>query len=308
MNDGPPRRARSSPVAEPWAARISVGAALALAVVSVLVAIWIVTAGDDRGGDEPERGAWEGDFDTCDASQYSAQFAEHTESSPHDADGADIQFVEAPRRTDSGCAARFYVHPEDAPIPPGHRDRAELALSPAEFRGTEGAENWYGWSTYLPADLNPPSSGTSIIWQVHAAGGSTGVPPVRVQIDAARDVTISITGEGWQGPAFIDTHTLVRAAKEDAWYDFVLHIRWSADEDVGFYEIWAGEEGTLSARSPSVPRTSHMTRFSEYPNRLQIGFYKERTPGLRSTIFHDEVRRGDSFYAVAPTGTPTPAP
>ncbi len=81
----------------------------------------------------------------------------------------------------------------------------------------------------------------------------------------------------------------------DAWYDFVLHVKWSSDPSVGFVEVWVNDEKV-------VPKTAAATLFPGTGAYMKQGYYRSDSE-LTSAIFHAATTRGSSFAAVDPSGS-----
>jgi hypothetical protein len=191
-------------------------------------------------------------------------------------------------------AARFVVRPGDNPIR-SSGERAEVYRSTGE---TAGTESWWGWSTYFPAAFNPnPDSFWNIFTQWHTTANN-GQSNLNFEVNTQTSPwTIQLRTFG--GDIDTNQHRFALAALErDRWYDFIVHVRWAPD-DSGFVEVWLNGANVL-------PRTSIPTIYRGLGVYLKQGFYRGAS-GLTTTLYHDGMRRGDSYDAVTSTHTDAPA-
>ena len=198
-----------------------------------------------------------------------------------------VRFVRVPGSR-GRHVARFLVRPGDQPVPGG--ERAEVAASQAATGGGEGREAWYAWSTYLPADLAPlPSHTWNVFTQFHQTGRDHCSPNVALQINTrARPARIRLAVRGGTldvatcrpgGHAAWDT---VRAVRR-RWYDFVLHVRWSADPQRGLVELFVnGRRVVAPARLATLYRGQGVY--------AKQGFYRGPSP-RPSRIVHAGMTR-----------------
>lgn len=205
--------------------------------------------------------------------------------------------MDAPVRQ-GGYAAQFTVKPGDAPLGDGS-ERSEVEATQAQTGGFERSEQWYGWSTLFPSNLNPtPRTPWNYFVQFHDSqndgcgpnvvlGVDTGKNPPRIKL-RVRGGAVSLSTCAAQ----YDRSWEPAALAADRWLDFVLHVRWSSDPRVGFVEAWIG--GTLV-----VPRTYTATLYTGDGVYLKEGFYRKPSQ-LTSTVYQDAMRRGDSYADVVP--------
>lgn len=205
---------------------------------------------------------WRGDFETGDTSQWTKT----QRVAPNR-----LAIVSSPVRQGQH-AARFEVRQGDDPIN-ASGDRSELVYAPLE---AEGNERWYGWSTLWPSTY--PSANT---WQVFTQWhhtGLTGSPPLEMYvIGEAVHLRIDARTVLWTTP-------LVRGR----WHDFVLHVKWSSDPDVGFVELWYDGARVL-------PKTFGRNMYPGQKNYLKQGLYRSDTIAVTGTLFHDGMTIGTSF-------------
>jgi hypothetical protein len=184
-------------------------------------------------------------------------------------------------------AARFRVGPDDK-LSGSSGERSEVYASTGESAGTE---SWWGWSTYFGDDFNPtPNSFWNIFTQWHNSG-TTGQANVHFEVDT--------TVTPWQiqlrsfGGLENQNERRFRLfeLRRNRWFDFVFHVRWASD-NTGFLELWV--DGQLV-----LPRTFTPTLYAGQSVYLKQGFYRAPS-NVTSVLYHDRMRRGDSYAAVAP--------
>ena len=220
------------------------------------------------------------------------------------------------------------VHTSCTPSP-GTWERSMLEMTKEMTAATQGVEQWWAHSIYLPPGFTmPPATWNAhlfIEWHrtaIDAPGGTqpmislnlfnqpgtsphlvirvnaTGANPVPGSTDG-REYTYSVPGAAnIGGQCIFDNPTL------GVWYDFVHHIRWSATGD-GFHEIWMREGNGAPRKVLDKHNISTLIQSSEQ-SYLVIGAYHDPQPGVTTSMIHDRIRRGDSFAAVAPPGFQMP--
>jgi polysaccharide lyase-like protein len=193
-----------------------------------------------------------------------------------------VAIVAAPR-LGRRRVARFTVRPGDRPVVGG--ERAEVAASAAATGGLEGSERWYAWSTYFPADLNPvPNATWNVFTQWHATGDDHCSPNVAMQVNTrARPARLRLAVRGGrlavgscapQATMAWDTVVL----ESERWYDFALHVRWSAHPRRGLVEL--AVDGRVVVAPTTVPTL--------YPGQgvyVKQGFYRGPST-TTSRIYH----------------------
>jgi Polysaccharide lyase len=200
-------------------------------------------------------------------------------------------------------AARFTVRPGDTPLPDG-RQRAEVAASTAQTRGTPGSAVWYGWATYFPRNYNPVPDMFNIFAQWHATKGlacpGAGPNIALLTYAVSRHPVISFvvrggrslhTPDGCQGQYRRMFATV--PIRFDRWYDFVLHVKWSSNPRVGYYKLWI--DGT-----PVVPFGHIATLYVHNTAFAKQGIYRATSNTIVSTVYEDAFAVGSSYAQVAP--------
>ncbi len=220
---------------------------------------------------------WRGDFETGDISQWTRA----QQVNPNR-----LQVVESPVR-EGRYALRAEVRNGDNPIgASGHRN--ELVLMTNE---TEGDERYYSWSTLWPEDY--PFYPT---WQIPTQwhhSGSSGAPPVRFVLGcSAADC----------GQPMPDTMFFIVSGKGiwtekitlGKWHDFILHVKWSSNPQIGFVELWF--DGDLV-----VPKQPVATLFPGQTNYLKQGLYRDAATQPTQVVYHDGFVIGTTLEDVMPS-------
>jgi polysaccharide lyase-like protein len=217
---------------------------------------------------------WRGDFETGDRSQYSAAQMVSADR---------LQVVTSPV-AEGRYALKATVKQGDNPIG-ASGNRNELVYMTQE---AEGSEYYYRWKVMFAADY-PSARAWQLFTQWHH-DGSNGSPPVefyvygeeiRLRVDDSVDV--------WSAP-------LVRSV----WHEFVFHVKWSPDPNVGFVELWHNRERV-------VPRRNVPTMFPGMRNYLKLGLYRSDTIAPVGVVYHDGFTQATQLEDVLPPPTsPTP--
>lgn len=240
-------------------------------------------------GQPPGLGAtWNGDFETGNTIQYSFGSA-----SPGGAGGYQCKTSDGSRgRVVSRSAgypvrlgnysSRQHVEPGDNNVAGSNQgERCDILRS--GIGAEEGNEMWYAWSTYFPSDYNPtPGSGWNLFADWHNSG--SGQANQNFEYNTSRNpAVLEVRTYGGCQNCNVRTWTLGTLTKNQ-WYDFVQHIKWSSDSNVGFLEMWINGQNV-------VPFTRMATLYTGQGAYLKLANY--RAPGgAASTIFHDEARAG----------------
>lgn len=218
---------------------------------------------DPQPGDE---GEWRGDFETGNLSQWDMI---------QRADESDIEVLRDPVRQ-GNHAARFEVSPDDNI---GNTDpRAEVA---ARLGEKEGAERYYRWFTYFDQDF-PTSYDDEFVTftQWRAEDESEAFTSFMLwgdQIELRRD------GTRWS-----------TELEKGVWHEFIYHVKWSPDSDVGFIELWYDGELVLPKLHVRTMAGSPGDAVSNY---VKQGLYKaDEIP--TGVVYHDGFTVGRSLAEV----------
>ena len=201
-----------------------------------------------------------------------------------------IRVVTSPVRQ-GRYAYRFEVHQGDSPPNSNSsNDRAELGQgNPGNGpRINEGSEQWYGMSYYF--DQSFPKA----TWQTVAQWKQMGSNPPPAEISVNNDV-IALEMGGTHG----DREKLYRAPlTRGVWNDFVMHVKWSADPNVGFVEFW--HNGRQVVRKTSIQNMYRDESGKVIQNHSRIGYYRDQSITQSGVLYIDAYRVGTSYAAVAP--------
>ncbi len=234
-----------------------------------------VTVGDPTGL------TWRADYETGDLSQWDRE---------PEVVGNGIQVISSPVRA-GGFSVRFTLRPGDDPIGLDG-ERAELLRSAFE---EEGTESWWAWSTYFPADFVVEEGANK--WTIFMHWVSTTDlyagcrPPVALDVasDGTENLRLLVRGgvpavsatacESPPASAF-----LLGKVERGRWYDFLLHIVWSASASQGLVELWL--DGTQM-----VMPTRGATLFAGRSVYVKQGLFRSDSSAT-SSVIQDELRRG----------------
>ena len=257
---------------------------LAYAGLSVILALGIASSlGLSRASASI---TWRGDYEPGNFSQWSLGLQQKV-------DGR-ATIVASPNRQ-GRYAARYEVDPGDNNVfGSGTGERTEAVTSQALTDGYDGHENWYAWSTMFAPGFVSNTSTWNAFTQFHQTG-STGQA---TQFDVMGNTLGFLSwGGDFNNPTSCRA-TLDTNKQNGVWYDFVFHVKWSADPSVGFFEIF--ENGKVV-----VPLTHCPTLYSGQGVYLKQGYYRNAQPST-AVVYDDGTRRGSSYQDVIadfPAGT-----
>jgi len=193
----------------------------------------------------------------------------------------------------------------------GQMERCDLQLSQFNSDGYEGRENWYAHSVMFGSDWQSPiGPNPEGIWEVYNFcgfhhTGSTATGNFRVQINSWAPfprpavgpvMTMIGYGGGPPGAGRHETNLLAnQPPQKNLWYDFVYHIKWSADPLIGFIEAWLHVEG--EAAYTKVYDYEGGTLYTGMGCYWKLANYHVSN-GQPSSVMHDRFRRGKSGDSV----------
>jgi hypothetical protein len=152
----------------------------------------------------------------------------------------------------------------------------------------EGREQWWSWSTYFPADYRPtPSTAWNIFLDFHHTG-DTGQANINLLADTHFDppvMQLTAFGQGAKQATF-KLGPVIR----EQWYDFVLHVVWSANPRVGLIELY------LNGRRVIRPQR-RATLYAGEGAYLKLANYRQ-VGGQESAILTAGIRRTKSYAAA----------
>jgi hypothetical protein len=225
---------------------------------------------------------WSGDFDGGDLRQYETI----QEAAPDR-----ITTVTSPARN-GRFSARLTAKDDD--LLGGENPRAQLMTGPMH---KPGDDRYIGWSTYFPEDfpaMDAPGA-FFVFFQFHGEPDS-GSPSIGFGVGA--DGRIELERDARYGYDRVWSAPLVR----DRWIDFVIHVKWSKNEDEGFIELWInGNRQTFEANGEERLYTQTIQDDQNEGVRTIPTNYRRHgsVPG-DVTVFHDEVKVGATYESVAP--------
>ena len=85
------------------------------------------------------------------------------------------------------------------------------------------------------------------------------------------------------------------------WHDFVLHVVWSSNPDLGFIELWYDGQKAIDGKAVQ-------TLFPGMVNYLKQGLYRDSSISAVGVVYHDGMTVGTTLADVAPQLVPTPPP
>lgn len=209
---------------------------------------------------------WKGDFETGSLSQW--PIVQQVASDR-------IQIAEDPTRQ-GNYAARFEVRPGDNI---GNTSpRAEVA---AELHEQEGEERYYRWFTMFDQNFPTEFENSFITFtQWRSTNESGAYTSFMLWGD---EIELRLDGTRWETPMV-----------KGVWHEFIYHVKWSADPNVGFIELYY--DGQLAL--PKTPAaTMDGSPGSGVENYVKQGLYKsDEIP--TGVVYHDGFVSGTSLEAV----------
>lgn len=233
--------------------------------------------------------------------------------------GHTFRLVTDPLR-DGTSAARFEVRDRDNPF--GNDERVEVQ---GPSLGRQGANQWYTFSVYLPADFSGRGAnslrGKDMLitkWAVDKA-----YPPVGIAIDR-ETLTLQIHDQKAPG-RLVDTLSpfgVPVGGIRGRWVDFAMFVRWSKSGD-GQIQLWMdGVQQQMNwpfAENASKAPSHGGVGSYAYTGRtlvprgqaayLKQGIYRSKSISGRSILFLDAmVARTATVIPTAPAPVPPAAP
>lgn len=227
-------------------------------------------AGTEQGLDPVPPGAVEifrGDYSTGDFTQWdTVQKAGYNGSAAAFTPDAGLSIVNDGDGHET--AARFTV--ADGDIPPfGGGERCEVRAGEAADV-TEGAERWYRFDLKFASDYPATTGDWHIVMQWHAGIGS---PPLCLEVnpDDTLRIQSNAAGQLWSLP--------IGDIARGVWVDYVLHVKFSNDPEVGFVEVWR-------AGTKVIDKTFKPT-MSSAGNYLKMGIYRDPAETTTAVVHQD---------------------
>ena len=227
---------------------------------------------------------WRGDYETGDWSQWGSY---HVQTSS----GATASIQTGVVR--QGHYAAKFTTPAS-----GSRVRSQIYADQETTDGYSGHENWYAWSTMIASGSALRDGYWNNLTSWHQSGSDCPAPMHLVVDGSNRRLYFDTRGGA------LDTTTCSTPYQKSwslgtitfgQWYDFVVHVKYSADPAVGFVEIFMNGKRV-------VPKTHTATLYSGQGVYLKQGYDAGSATGT-TTVYNDgTVRAGD--YAGAITAFP----
>ena len=257
-------------------------ALLRAGLIAITAALVVLAAREATSPPAPPP-SWNGDFETGNLRQYDA-----IQRAAPDR----IAIVTSPRRRGS-FAARLTAEDDDLVV--SENPRAQLMTT---VMHRAGDEQYIGWSTYFPTDF-PAITGDDpffVFFQFHGEPYD-GSPPLAFGVGPDGQIGLS------RSERYDYDRVWAAPLPKGRWVDFVVRVKWSMDEE-GFVELWLdGRRQTFSVNGQQRLSTQTIDDGQDEGLRTIPTNYRRR--GIvpeRVTIYHDEVKIGGSYAAVAPSG------
>ena len=189
-------------------------------------------------------------------------------------------------------AIRLHTEPGDDQVHgSGDWERDDLSLGTSPSYGNQGQEEWWAHSIMFPSDF-VFTFGVLLDFHHNSSGGS---PNFGLMTVPGSGLRYSIFGGstidgGRRDYYFPDPYGMpAGSVKNNVWYDFVYHIKWSSGSD-GFIEAWLNGKRIFTHQGPTL--------YSGIPVYLKLANYHTAV-GQPSSLIHDRIVRGSSASAVA---------
>lgn len=163
----------------------------------------------------------------------------------------------------------------------------------------EGDDAYIGFSSYFPKD-NPEVNGWFVFFEFHGPPfngsplpGAFGIQnrdgEERIKFGRSEKYDYDVP---WTMP-------LVKGE----WNDFVLHVKFSKDEDTGFIELWAnGERQRFTDGSERLYQSTIMSDQDEGLYPIATNYYEAGTIDGPISVYHDAIRVATTYADAAPGG------
>jgi hypothetical protein len=188
----------------------------------------------------------------------------------------------------------------------------------------EGANTWYRFRYAFPSGKNPAlpgsfkpsqtSSGWNMVLEWHEPACCPASPYIGVRFSGRGALMLRWVGGPKEASKWILAYD-DRPLRYDHWYDMLVHVRWSADPNVGFVEWWA------DGRKVFPPKNGRDAYGKPLPDRfptlwsvdgvsripwLEWGHYRGKADWV-DTTYGDEFRIGPTRASVRPNVPSKPA-
>ncbi len=155
-----------------------------------------------------------------------------------------------------------------------------------------GDELYFGFSTLLGEGFPTEAAWQTITQWKNEGDGS---PPLELSVEAGRYRLSGGFGHP-DGPE--PFRARIGPAVTGQWVDWVFHIKFSPDPDIGYVEIWQGNKLVLPRFQPASG-TMYPNPDGEATSYLKTGYYRNGDISAPGTIYFDNWRVGTSRNVVA---------
>ncbi|HZA16163.1 MAG TPA: polysaccharide lyase [Pseudonocardiaceae bacterium] len=155
-----------------------------------------------------------------------------------------------------------------------------------------GDELYFGFSTLLGEGFPIKSDWQTITQWKNEGEGS---PPLELGVGAGKYQLSGGFGHP-DGPEHF--RKPIGRAVTGQWVDWVFHVKFSPDPDIGYVEIWQGNELVLPRFHPASG-TMYPNPDGEATSYLKTGYYRDGYISTPGTIYFDNWRVGSSRNIVA---------
>jgi len=244
-----------------------------------------------------------GDFETGDHSQWDE--LEWNTSRP---EAEQFEIVTSPKR-EGQYSAKMTVHDGDEFESTGG-ERVQLER-PGTYNENDGDEYWYSWSTYFPSDWQNLTGSPDDDWLLIADWHSTNpgpfedvCQPLQFEINGQNQIIVRmITGnvEGYDcydgpGTANYFDQVIVDSLNLGEWNDFVVHIKWKAD-NTGLLEVWhkSGNETNFTRvlNRENIPTLQYIGANIDSPYFI-LAHYRSEQQSHTSVLYQDGFKQMSS--------------
>jgi hypothetical protein len=171
--------------------------------------------------------------------------------------------------------------------------RAEVLNAGPNYKYTEGQQLYFADSVYFPEDFPATQKGHCIVMQIHTAQRGVAAKPPALALNCrdrrSDQVVISARGDSrceWTAPMM-----------RGGWHRFVWRVRFSRRN--GSWALWYAQgDGTPYSQVVNDCASRILLSSSDY-GYYKVGLYRGVANQAPAAVYHDEIRVGTSFGAVA---------
>ena len=250
--------------------------AVALLVTALAIAVYAGAVTQDDGGV-----LWKADAERPAAAEWASSRADPPGKAPcPSSTPPDLTTPRIKRVTEPVAQGRYAYAVTLAPGDDCDGERTELGQGNPSRPGFEdrlfheGDDRWISFQVRLGANFDTSVQTWRVIAQFHQPGGDLGTPPLALQVAfgafvlyrADRNVDSYDTDDLWSAPAV-----------KERWVRFTMHVKFSADPDVGFVELWGNPAGGDVKQLLRKTKTFTMKKDAlgiAVPLHARIGLYR----------------------------------